>query len=354
MMSDETTPLKSSCSRSNHDHNHGHGSTTTSTNKKVVALDLAPAPDPKADGILNESQNILVLFRLEDFRRRSHVNFWLALACLLCCGINIGLFTLNYTLHHDPNPPLVSERTFHLTEFWTTFLYSLIDAYALVTSPKTLLTICNNTLLLKILFFFNIVAALVPAMLITLDTEYFEEVAHELEYINEFSLSLVSFILLASLLKKPNDSSNNTSPTGTTTSFALVIMSLIVAVITFAVYNFGHEEAAHYFEFGFNISTCLVTFWFCMDNRFLAELEMGQILFGIHRDCGLCKSNAGGMLMLGRAATSVTTIHHWRGPQPAYDDESTTVPSGGVDEPAFLVAYDTTNGSDGGEAKSPV
>jgi hypothetical protein len=248
-------------------------------------------------------------------------------------------------------------------EFWTTFLYSLIDAYALVTSPKTLLTICNNTVLLKILFFFNIVAALVPAMLITLDTEYFEDVAHELEYINEFSLSLVSFILLASLLKKPNNTTdtdtdtgnnNNMILTGTTTSFALVVMSLIVAVITFTVYNFGHEEAAHYFEFGFNISTCLVTFWFCMDNRFLAELEMGQILFGIHRDCRLCKSNAGGMLL--GDATSVTTIHHWRRPaaEAPYndnDDDDGSAANGVDESSAFLVAYDSTTG---GEILSPV
>jgi hypothetical protein len=60
------------------------------------------------------------------------------LMSLLCCAVNIGLFCLNYTLNNDPNPPHVSERTFHLTEFWTTFLYALVDAYALVTSPQNI------------------------------------------------------------------------------------------------------------------------------------------------------------------------------------------------------------------------
>lgn len=318
-MINETTPLKSNkhsgCNSKNH------------SQKKNESI-TSPPPAPKAEGILNESQNILLLFRLEDFRRRSHINFWLALICLLCCGVNIGLLLLNYVLHNDPNPPAVSERTFHLTEFWTTFVYALIDAYALVTSPKTLQTICYNTLLLKILFFFNVVAALVPAMLVTLDTEYFESIAHELEYINEFSLSLVSFILLASLLK--NDGS---LVPGTATSLALVVVSLIVAVITFTVYNLGHEEAAHYFEFCFNVSTCMVTFWFCMDNRFLADMEVGQILFGVHRDCNLCRSDVS-------ALQSVTTIQ-WRR---SYGSSNVTAVDATiekeVDGSALLVAYD--------------
>jgi hypothetical protein len=28
-----------------------------------------------------------------------------------------------------------------------------------------------------------------------------------------------------------------------------------------------------------------------MDNRFVAEMEMGQILFGRHADCNLCKTS---------------------------------------------------------------
>lgn len=240
---------------------------------------------PKVDGILNESSNVLLLFRLEDFQKRSNVNFWLALLSLVCCGVNMMLLYLNYALNHDEEPPNVPERTFHVIEFWTTFLYALIEAYALVTSPKALQTICYRETFLKVLFFFNVVAALVPALLITLDTEYFEHVSHELEYLNEFSMSLVSLILLVSLLKKDG------SYSGDATSLTLVILSIVVAMVTFTIYNLGPEEVAHYFEFYFNIFSCLITFWFCMDNRFVAEMEIGQILFGIHADCNLCKSN---------------------------------------------------------------
>jgi hypothetical protein len=128
-----------------------------------------------------------------------------------------------------------------------------------------------------------------------MDTEYFEKVAHEIEYVNEFSLSLVSFILLGSLLgtpKKDNDDEYIKPPSNGSSSLWLVSMSsVVVAAITLGVYNLGHEEYAHYLEFAFNICTCLITFWFCMDNRFVAELELGQILFGMHRDCNLCRAS---------------------------------------------------------------
>lgn len=253
------------------------------------------------DCALNSSSNILLLFRLEDFQRRSKLSFWLALVSLLCCGVNIVLVCLNYTLNNVPNPPLVSDKTFHLTEFWSTFLYSLVEAYALVTSPKTMVTICNNTIFLKVLFFFNVVAALVPALLITMDLEYFETTAHEIEYINEFSLSLVSFVLLGSLLVFNDGSSFG--------SIVLVSSSVVVAAVTFCVYNFGYEEYAHYLEFLFNILNCLITFWFCMDNRFVAEMEIGQILFGMHSDCNLCR--AGEFEFRRSAITSVPWVRRY-------------------------------------------
>jgi hypothetical protein len=232
---------------------------------------------------LNASSNVLLLFRLADFQRRSQVNFWLALISLLCCGVFIVLIVLNYTLNNASEPPNVSDTTFHRIEFWTTFLYALVDAYALVNSPKTMISIWENPNALKILFFFNVVAALTPAFLITIDLEYFEKISHEIEYLNEFSLSFVSFILLGSLVGQKKDG----SPRG---SALLVSGSVIVAGTTLLVYNLGYEEYAHYLEFLVNIFTCLITFWFCMDNRFVAEMEIGQILFGYHRDCNLCRA----------------------------------------------------------------
>eukprot|EP00527_Entomoneis_sp_CCMP2396_P001235 CAMPEP_0198151858 /NCGR_PEP_ID=MMETSP1443-20131203/57455_1 /TAXON_ID=186043 /ORGANISM="Entomoneis sp., Strain CCMP2396" /LENGTH=87 /DNA_ID=CAMNT_0043817687 /DNA_START=40 /DNA_END=299 /DNA_ORIENTATION=- len=68
-----------------------------------------------------------------------------------------------------------------------------------------MLNIYSRPLVLKLLLFFNVVASLVPALLISLDINYFEHTAHELEFINEFTISFITLILLVSLLKQDEE-----------------------------------------------------------------------------------------------------------------------------------------------------
>jgi hypothetical protein len=32
----------------------------------------------------------------------------------------------------------------------------------------------------------------------------------------------------------------------------------------------------------------MIAFWFCMDNKSVADEEIGSILYGHHRDCTIC------------------------------------------------------------------
>lgn len=181
----------------------------------------------------------------------------------------------------DGPKPNISKRSFHLLEFWTSCVYSIAETFALVMSPKTMLHIYKKPNLLKLLLFFNVVNSTIPALLMTLDFRYFENVAHELEFINSFTLSFITMILLASLLNPPSleDETLGVPPTSAQedeqdrSSVVMGIVACLVAASNFVVYNADFHEAAHYLEFSFNMIASLITFWWTMDNRFLAQVS---------------------------------------------------------------------------------
>ena len=176
---------------------------------------------------------------------------------------------------------------------------------------------------------FNIVAACLPAVLISMNCEYFEIISHEIEYCNELTMSFVDLVLLWSLCQFEVG----------TSAFMSGIAS-IVALIQLAVYNgMGRDDEgdmigevpAHYLEFAFEIISSLIAFWFVMDNKvrsafydsyctqlimhldfwplhnqillclvaflfddskFVCGKEIGEILYGTHRDCNICVASS--------------------------------------------------------------
>jgi len=106
-------------------------------------------------------------------------------------------------------------------------------------------------------------------------------------------MSFVDMILISSLYSKFGD--NDVASGRFMTSF----IAGSVAVFQLGVYNLmGRkpdgdmvgEVPAHYCEFAFEIISSLIAFWFCMDNKVVAEKEIGIILRGRHLDF-LCGSN---------------------------------------------------------------
>ena len=113
---------------------------------------------------INQSTNVLLVSRLQSLQSISKANFAIALLCLVYFGINSTLLYCNYCISvatpHGQDPP-ISDEAFHLTEFWATFIFAIIEAFALVQTPKPLATIYENTMVLKSILFMNIVATLV-------------------------------------------------------------------------------------------------------------------------------------------------------------------------------------------------
>ena len=52
------------------------------------------------------------------------------------------------------------------------------------------------------------------------------------------------------------------------------------------------EVPAHFCEFVFEIISSLIVFWFCMDNKFVADKEIGAIMYGAHNSCGICDAKS--------------------------------------------------------------
>ena len=135
-------------------------------------------------------------------------------------------------------------------------------------TTKSILNIYNNPLALRVILFFNIVAASMPAVLVSLNHEYFEIVSHEIEYCNELTMSFVDLVLLWSMCRFE----------GTPTLIAGIASS--VALVQLAVYNgMGRNEEggmigevpAHHLKFTFEIISSLIAFWFVMDNKVSRE-----------------------------------------------------------------------------------
>ena len=153
---------------------------------------------------------------------------------------------------------------YYLLEFWGTFAFAVLECILPTITTKSILNIYNNPMALRVILFFNIVAASLPAVLITLNYEYFEIVSHEIEYCNELTMSFVDIVLLWSLCKFEE------------TSAIMAGIASAVAVVQLAVYNgMGRDEEgdmigevpAHHLEFAFEIISSLIGFWFVMDNK---------------------------------------------------------------------------------------
>mmetsp|Transcript_40406 Transcript_40406/g.94940 ORF Transcript_40406/g.94940 Transcript_40406/m.94940 type:complete len:314 (-) Transcript_40406:682-1623(-) len=245
-------------------------------------------PEPESQP-MNVSTNVLLVYRLKEMRQLENLNFALSIICLAYCGVNVALIGVNYVNSHAPDDPPVSDVTYHLVEFWGTFVFAVVECISLTSTPKSLATVYENPATLKLILFFNVVATLLPAVLVSLNLEEFEILSHNVEYMNELTMSFVDLVLLWSLVQiNPK-------------TLATAAIAIVIALVQLGVYNgMGRTEngdmvgevPGHYLEFAFEIISSLIAFWFCMENMFVAAKEIGLILYGRHKDCIICKTSS--------------------------------------------------------------
>ena len=282
----------------------GNGWVAPSTPKETTPLRGPALPAFPRDGRLNVSSNIILHFRVQELKDLCFVNFVLALLTLLYMGVNVTMFVLNYLNRDDDDcgdpdsvyvarcGSPVSAFVFHALEFWATAAYAMVEAFALVYTPRALSSISNRPNLLKLLLFFDVVATFVPALLVTLNLEAFEVASHEIEYCNELTMAFANLVLLASLVRRRRGAEPGQSAGGDgAVNASIALAAAATAAVQVLVYNSGlpdAERVAHYFEFTFAVLSSFVTFWFCLDNRAMGEEEVLCIMYGDHRDCSNC------------------------------------------------------------------
>jgi len=256
---------------------------------------------------LKESRNVILLFRLQILRTMAGVNFAISVLALIYLALNIVLIVCNAMLvgdceevqqqmtlveksHgrlHEPSmhePQCgspISIYHFHITEFTATFLFSILQAIALLFTPKSSMNIYENPSILRIVLIFAIVISAIPTLMIWINIEVFEVASHEIEYSNEITMSFVDISLFTSVLRasqKVKGEDGASSPANGLTNLVIAIIAFTIALIQLLIYNamgvsddgehLG-EKQAHYCEFAFEIISAFITFWFCVSLELL-------------------------------------------------------------------------------------
>lgn len=234
---------------------------------------------------------VLVLAQVSELRTISVVNMVLAMCAVAYIAVNIVCIVLN-SFDNDCNmedpgcDAATSKATFHGLEFWATFAFNVLDVVALAYSPKRLSAIFWNPSILKMVMFLNITGSLCSALLVTINLEKFEIPAHELEYTNELTMAFCDLVILGSLIRGLRGAGASPQKRSLAASGLMVLLAGCVALVQLGVYNLSGwdggesrgEQAAHYCEFIFAIISSSITFWFTMDNKFIADVALSKIM----------------------------------------------------------------------------
>ena len=259
---------------------------------------------------LRSDTNVLVLARLTTLTKLSDVNLFLSLLSIMYLAVNVVMLvvTLRAIVGGEH---LVDGGVFHTLDFGSAFCFALVEVLTLVYSPERRF---SSPLLLKVLMFTNMGSTFMGFLFIVLNRSAFESLSHNIDYVNELSMALIDSILVSTIVLKATEGtgsgansfngnavtlkaataavaerewcdcilSNPRLAVAAATLFPIAMSSTQLVVYNgFGVDARGHvlgELAAHVLEFLFNGMGATITFWFCLDSKFLADQLARQIM----------------------------------------------------------------------------
>lgn len=244
---------------------------------------------------LRHETNVLVLARLNVLGRLADINLLLALSSILYFAVSVVLLIVTVCqMNATDGVHIVDSEAFHMIDFGSNFVFSITEVLTLVYSPERRFT---APILLRILMFFSVNSTFVGALLIALNRSAFEVLAHNIDYINDFTVATVDSILVSTVVRSPASHPGqlmsprrSKGPCDGYGKQIAMVATLVPVSMSFAqvlVYNFfgvdfrGHllgERPAHVLEFIFDGVGAVINFWFCLDSKMLAEELTRQIM----------------------------------------------------------------------------
>jgi hypothetical protein len=243
--------------------------------------------------MLNSTTNVIAMVRANELIAMSRVNAILAITAVLYISVNLVCCILNSydnDCYGEPHcDAATSAAEFHLLEFWSAFIFNTVDVFAISYSPKNLSNQYSNPTLLKLIVLFNVGISFCSCLLVSINLEKFEVLAHELEYTNELTITTFDALILFNLVRGRTHQLSMNTRTMWLASLGVVVVGSI-AIIQLFIYNFSGwtadgdslgERTAHYLEFVFGIASAGITFWFTMDNKMTADQRLAQMMYAL-------------------------------------------------------------------------
>ena len=239
---------------------------------------------------LRHETNVLVLARLNLLHRLSDINLFLALASITYFAICLTLLLVTaWPVQH-----LVSGDVFHQLDFGSTFAFSIVEVLTLLYSPERRFT---NPTLLRALMFFSVCSTFVALLLVLLNRAVFEVIAHNIDYVNDFTVALIDSLLVSTVVRSPavhpgvdlkrGSVAQQCQAYGKQLAVMATFVPLMLSSAQILLYNClgvdlrGHllgEQAAHGVEFVFDCIASAISFWFCLDSKHLVDELTRQIM----------------------------------------------------------------------------
>lgn len=173
-------------------------------------------------------------------------------------AINVGMLVINSS---DTDFIETVLLPFHLIEFWAVFFFTLLDLAIIYSKGMS----SGNTfkdVIFAIISILNIVLTFIPAMMVSIALEHFEDQAHWIEYSAQIPIICVDLIFFS----KPKKGEDHYAQKLFRFLFVIfLLIGSIVQLILFShVADYNKEVYAHYCEFTLEGLNACVALYFCI------------------------------------------------------------------------------------------